>query len=83
MKGQMDGPMDRQTDYKRRVQSYVAYDWKLHGIDNSPISSITYYWLGMWKLLTASVLEDGIATSICTTKWKRKRNTIRHDGKKG
>ena len=29
--------------------------------------------LGMWKRLTASILEDGIATSIWTTKWKRKR----------
>ena len=29
--------------------------------------------LGMGKELTTSILEDGIATSICTTKWKRKR----------
>ena len=27
----------------------------------------------MWKRLTASNLEDGIATSIYTAKWKRKR----------
>ena len=33
--------------------------------------------VGMWKRLTASVLEDGIATSICTTKWKWKRKRKR------
>ena len=33
--------------------------------------------VGMWKRLTASVLEGGIATSICTTKWKRKRKRKR------
>ena len=34
-----------QIDYQNWVQSYVAYEWKLHDIKNSPISSITYYWL--------------------------------------
>ena len=33
--------------------------------------------LGMWKRLTASNLEDGVGTSICTVKWKRKRKRKR------
>ena len=46
----------------------VADEWA--GVYNPPP-------LGMWKRLTASVLEDVIATSICTTKWKRKRKRKR------
>ena len=38
------------------------------------------FWIiGMWKRLTASNLENGIATSIWTTKWKRKRKQPKID----
>ena len=33
--------------------------------------------VGMWKRLTASNLEDGIATSFCTIKCKQKRKRKR------
>ena len=41
------------------------------------VRSLAAFTVGMWKRLTASNLEDGIATSICTVKWKRKRKRKR------
>ena len=50
---------------------------RLHVEDDVTDELTGLFSVGMWKRFTASILEDGIATIICTAKWKRKRKRKR------